>query len=260
MATTVKTYFSVAGIATLGGLVWFGAGGCSSDDAATPTRGDAGNGSSSGNTNEGGTQPETDSGSSGQVDSGGASSGNPTTPIKYGQCGTFTKCGGEVVGTWKVTGGCLSEDQFADAKAKCPGLVESNVDIKGDGTIVIDAVNVKRDTIVKVTADVLIPKSCASIAPDCATVATGLQIGFGGLKFDRATCAEKGTNCACAVESSVKEATLDTYNTDSDVLTTDGPPQRTYEYCVSGDKTKTTYKETTDDTKTLKLIVEVTKQ
>jgi hypothetical protein len=256
----IKTYFSLGGIAALGGMVWMGAGGCSSDETVTPTGGDGGNGTSSGNTKEGGTQNENDSGSSGNVDSGGSSSGAPKTPITYGQCAAFTKCGGAVIGSWKVTGGCLSEDQFADAKAKCPGLKESNVVIKGDGTLNIDATIVKRDTAVNVTAKVEIPKSCVSLAPDCATVATGLQLGVGGpLKFDKATCAEKGASCECDVESTFAEKTEDAYTISSDgVLTTTGTQTRTYDYCVTANKN--VYKETTNDPKTLKLIVEITKQ
>src|SRR5262245_26380797 len=33
--------------------------------------------------------------------------------ITYGTCPAFTKCGGDVVGTWNLTGGCLSADTFA---------------------------------------------------------------------------------------------------------------------------------------------------
>jgi len=252
-----KAYFSLAGIAALGGMVWMG-GGCSSDEV-TPSTGDAGGGgtSSGNNGDSGGPAADNDSGSSGNVDSGSSSGNTPTTPIKYGQCTAFQKCGGDVLGSWKVTGGCLSEDQFAAAKAKCAGLVESNVDIKGDGTVVIDAAKVQRKTTVSVSAKVLIPKSCSPL-PDCSAIQAGLEFGFEGLKFDKAACADKGANCECDVVSSRVEDTNDAYTVSSDGVLTTQNPTRTYDYCVTANKN--VYKETTTSPKPLDLIVELTKQ
>src|SRR5436190_1748658 len=43
-------------------------------------------------------------------------------PIAYGaaKCPAFTKCGGDEKGVWNVTGGCVTEEAFAQAKSQCP--------------------------------------------------------------------------------------------------------------------------------------------
>ena len=61
----------------------------------------------------------------GKAEPAGASAASPMLSMKspgiditYGTCTNFTKCGGDLVGSWNVTGGCLSEYSFAEAKAK----------------------------------------------------------------------------------------------------------------------------------------------
>lgn len=249
--------FSVAAVVGLtGSVVWIG---CSSDDpAATNTTTDAGpeteKDSGSGEVDSGGGQGEKDSGA--KEDSGSFEG----VDITYGKCPAFTKCGGDVTGSWKVSGGCVADDAFAEAKTKCPGLQESNVVIKANGTVVATATKITRKTNVQVSAKVTVPKSCSPV-PDCGLIGAGLQTGAlpGAPKFDKATCTDSGANCDCDVVGTVTEEADDDYTTADGVLTT-ADPARTFDYCVDGNKT--TYKETTapaQGTFSLPIIVEITK-
>ena len=249
--------FSLAAVVGLAGSVmWVG---CSSDDpkVSAPTQ-DAGTGTD----NDSG-KSDTDSGNNNPPDDDAGSkkdAGFDGVDITYGKCPDFTKCGGDVVGSWKVSGGCVADDAFAEAKTKCPGLQESDVVIKANGTVVATATTIERKTNVQVSAKVVVPKSCSPVA-DCSLIAAGLQTGAlpGAPKFETATCTDSGANCNCDVVGTVNEETNDDYTTAGNVLTTKDP-DRTFDYCVKG--TKTTYKETTAPVKgefSLPIIVELTK-
>ena len=252
-----KSFSLAAVIALAGSVSWMG---CSDDPAA-----------STGTTPDAGTNSQSDSGSRGSDSGTGADddagskedSGDFTgVDISYGKCPDFTKCGGDIVGSWTVSGGCVPDDAFAGAKAQCEGLQESDVVIKANGTVVATATTIERKVNVHVSAKVTVPKSCSPL-PDCSLIAAGLQTGAlpGAPKFEKATCADSGANCDCDVAGTVAEETTDDYTAaDGVVTTTDASGDRTYEYCVQGNKT--TYKETTAPVEgefTLPIIVELTK-
>ncbi len=247
--------FSLAAVVGLAGsVVWIG---CSSDDppANNPSNVDAGGG----NENDAGTGG-TDSGNEQPKDGGDKDAGFEGVDITYGKCPDFTKCGGDVTGSWKVKGGCVPDDAFAELKETCQGLVESDVVIKANGTVVATATTIDRKTNIHVSAKLAIPKSCSPV-PDCSLIASGLQSGFlpGAPKFEKATCTDSGTSCNCDVTGTFSEQANDEYTTANDVLTTKDP-ERTFDYCVK-DSTLT-YRETTEPAQgqfTLPVIVDLSK-
>lgn len=174
----------------------------------------------------------------------------PFVDIPYGaaSCPAFTPCGGDPKGSWKVTGGCVTEAVLAEAKAKCAGLVESDVKFRARGTVVTDAVKVTRDTEVEYTAKLAIPPECKPTqAPlnTCAAVGSGL-VFYAGL--DTATCTDDAATggCNCDVADSFSDASSDTYTTSTSTLTTgSGNTERTFDYCVNGAGTELAYQETT---------------
>ena len=249
--------FSLAAVVGLAGSVmWIG---CSSDDSPATTTGDTDAGTQTG-TDSGNT--DTDSGNNqGDKDaSNDKDAGFEGVDVTYGKCPEFTKCGGDVAGSWMVAGGCVSDDAFAAAKVKCPGLEESDVVIKANGTVVATATTIQRKTAVQVSAKIAVPKTCSPV-PDCGLIATGLQSGAvpGAPKFEKAKCTDSGANCDCDVLGTVTEDTDDEYTTSGNVLTTKDP-ERTFEYCAKADTI--TYTETTPPAKdsfTLPFVVELKK-
>lgn len=210
---------------------WLGCGGSESDSS-----------SSSGGTPDSGSETSTTA-DSGPSDAGGGSKldvkfdGNidaPEVTVTFGACPEFTACGGDETGSWKVTGGCLSEEVLADAKAACAGFTTSNEVIKAKGTVTADGANVVRQTQVKLTADAHIPASCTSaVGGDCTLVALGAQAQLG---FDKATCAaaDGGDGCDCSVEKTILEQSADTYTKNGNTITTGAGD--TFDYCVAAGK------------------------
>jgi hypothetical protein len=244
----LRRSFSLASVVGLGGLVVFA--GCSDDPSPAAGR-DAGPSST-----DSGADPQ-DSGST-TPDSGQA----PGATITYGTCPAFTKCGGDLLGSWKVSGGCLSEDTFAAAKTQCPGLKETDVVITASGTVDVTATNVNRDVSISLTGKVAVPKTCLEGAP-CAALGLGLTnplLAPGGLAFKTATCTDGTDVCNCDVATTRDDKSDVGYTTTPDgtltIPASGAAKEQTYDYCVAG--SKLTYTETTA-TQTLKLFVEISK-
>jgi len=251
--------FSFAGVVALGGVVAMWAG-CSSDDTTSTAKTD------------GGTDSTLDSGSTGNttVDSGSNTSSGGLdggVTVTYGSCTVTPACGGDLVGNWKVTGGCLDKSTFDDARKSCSSLQESDVSIQAVGTLSFTATQTTRDTTVRLTGNVFIPTNddqcSAAKGTSCGLLSIGLSTDFPGappgLKFDTATCtdtATPSTGCNCAVTKTTTDKASQPYTTSNGVLTTTSPDQ-TYNYCVNG--SSSSYVETTPG-QTLKLNVQIGKQ
>lgn len=218
-------------------IVWLGCGGSESGSPGNTTPADGGKESSS----------PADTGAS---DSGGggkkdvAFDGNidaPEVTLTFGTCPTFTPCGGDEKGSWKVTGGCLSDAVLADAKNQCPGFTTSDEVIKAKGIFELDGTNVTRQVQVKISAKAHIPGAC-TMGNDCSLVALGAQAQLG---FDKVTCtaqaADAGNGCDCDISKTQQQVTSDTYTKDGNTITTGSGD--TYDYCVAG--SKLTYQDTT---------------
>lgn len=256
----LRKSFSASGFVALATVaaVWIG---CGSDDPATVPQDDT----------DGGTSVRRDSGSNTPVDSGsgngdGTGSLDGGVKITYGTCATATKCGGDLLGTWKITGGCLDKSTFDAARDACPEVVESDVNIQATGTVSFTATETTRDTTQKLTAKVFVPtqsskSGCPANGQQCSILGFGLTSGIGGpgLSFDKATCTDTMTpskGCNCTVEKTVADKRTQSYTATGGTMTTSDPTQ-TFDYCVNGGSSS--YIETTSG-QSLKLNVTITKQ
>jgi hypothetical protein len=166
----------------------------------------------------------------------------PLVDLQYGNCTGFSACGGDPIGTWKITGGCVDDTVFDSATSQCPGLTSSTVVFQARGTIVADATTITRTTEVKLTATFAVPQVCKESNPlgtKCPDLETALKVGAG---LDTATCkdAAAGGGCDCDVGQTTNEATADAYTTSGNTLTS---AARTFDYCVAESELK--FKETT---------------
>ncbi|HVH40829.1 MAG TPA: hypothetical protein VM925_00755 [Labilithrix sp.] len=250
--------------------LWSGCGGVEESPASTLRDGGVGGGGAdAAGQDSGGITPDSgdtkvlvdaggqDADASKEVDSGLP----PPVTVTYGTCPAFTACGGDVIGTWAVSGGCVSADTFAAAKQPpCEGVQESDVVIKAAGTMVATATTIHRKSKVDMSAKLFIPQACAAQAGgNCALVEYGLtneiEPGTPPL-FDKASCTSAGGGaCNCTVSRATAEDETSDYTVAGNTLTSTNPT-RTFDYCVDG--TKNTYKETTDGS--LPIIVELTKK
>jgi len=164
-----------------------------------------------------------------------------------GSCGAAQTCGGDVLGTWKVTSSCFAAAPGAFADADCPTL---KVDVSGltvSGTDVFKA-DKTEETNASYGGSMTLtyPGSCLSstgAAPNCdlltTNIAAELALPSNDTPFKSATCKPSGGGCACTFSPGANTTTTtDTYSTSGAVLTeTNSKGEVTQStYCVDGDK------------------------
>ena len=181
----------------------------------------------------------------------------PEVALTFGTCPTFTPCGGDEKGSWKVSGGCLSDSFLAGVEDACAGFTTSNETIKAKGIVTADGTNITRRTEVTLTAKAFIPFSCAPPSfQNCSAIAAGAQFQYG---FSKATCAPNQANdgCNCDVERTASEDSTGTYTASGNTITTGSGD--TFDYCVAGNKLTDTQTNGTGNQKPLPLYIELTK-
>ena len=218
--------------------------GCSSDPSGggPNTIPDGGGGTPESGTPEGGAGEGggTDAAKDTGVD---AALSGPFLPIAYGaaSCPVFTACGGDVKGSWVLTGGCVTEALFDAARAQCATIAESNVKIEARGRVVADAATITRATDIRFSATLGVPPSCKPNGASCAQIGSAI-VALAGLKS--AACVDDAGGCTCDVTNELSDNTADAYSTAGNTLTTGaGAAARTFDYCVAASEIK--YKETT---------------
>jgi hypothetical protein len=260
-----KSFTLASAISLTGAVVWISTAACGGDE--TPAAGSSSSGSAG---DSGASSSGSSSSSSSSSGSSGKDSGlvDPSTvegvTIPYGKCEAFTKCDGSVEGSWKVSGGCLSDDTFDGFRKFCADLKEHDVVIKASGTVEATADKITQKTSIFLSAKIDVPKSCAQAVPfsdgSCNSIPAVLTSGIaGGSSFDHAECEDAGDLCKCAGDVKVIEGGTPTdYKTDGTGVLTTQSPTRNFEYCPAGDMI--TYRETTKDNKTFGMILQIKKQ
>ena len=141
------------------------------------------------------------------------------------QGNSFTACGGDPTGVWRIADSCLTADiDVSEAGgADCEGLSVST-DIDYTGTITIDAGGTyTTDMDVGIDFSATYPKSCLG-ATDCGQLGPDAQ----------------DTGSACVVSMSETDTAQDsgTWSVDGTImsLSSDGDGPSEAEYCVSGNR------------------------
>jgi hypothetical protein len=138
-------------------------------------------------------------------------------------CDPLVACGGDVVGTWEYTDGCVAPDLSALRDA-CPG-VSVDASAVARGVVRADGLRIERDVTVTTEATLDVPASCAIVG--CAMIAGALADGA-----DSASCVEAGAGCRCDVTWTDRTNDGDTYTIDGNTLRTGSG--LVYDYCREG--------------------------
>ncbi|MEM9074128.1 MAG: hypothetical protein AAGE52_36890, partial [Myxococcota bacterium] len=110
-----------------------------------------------------------------------------------GSCDAFSACGGDVVGTWDVGGGCFEVDLEA-AIGECPGAEVTRREGRGQGRVTFGADGfVRRVARSEVEADVFVPALCTAFV-SCTMIETAIQRVAEGFCVEEASGA-----CNCSV-------------------------------------------------------------
>ncbi len=161
----------------------------------------------------------------------------PWTPLEVtasSSCPSITACGGDVVGTWDVSGGCFDVN-VGPLMTTCPtAMVSTRGRVRGRFTF--DGTTSSRITEQEADANVSIPASCLGTLGDCSNIATGFRM----LGLETVCAVDSSGGCQCAVRNIVAISYAGTYSIMSNQIVTGG---ETWNYCVTG--TAMTYEDVT---------------
>ncbi len=145
-----------------------------------------------------------------------------------GTCDALVPCGGDVRGTWDVSGGCFEID-VDGALSECPGAMATRYEGQGRGRVVFDETVAHRVAQSRVEIDVFFPAICATYY-SCDMLETALAAAAGD-----ATCTtETSGACRCTARHRTEIDDTDFYTVEGDeiVSTTSG---KRWAFCIEGD-------------------------
>lgn len=159
-----------------------------------------------------------------------------------GSCGTFTPCGGDVVGSWSASDFCFSGSPF---DIECPGATVDASGLTFMGTLALNAdMTYSEQGTAGGSMVMTFSPACfmeEGITPTCAQLDAGLAFSAADPEspFSAASCTTAGSNCRCSFTmrpTAINEA--GTYMTSGSVITStsaDGTAD-VNDYCVSGNR------------------------
>lgn len=142
-------------------------------------------------------------------------------------CPALTACGGDEVGTWDVTGGCI-ELPVGMELDRCPGATLSAVG-RARGRVTFTGTVADRVAQSEITASVFVPTLCASFIGGCDAIE-----GLIAMQIPDVACvtAPAGCNCEGRVVNTIDDA--DGYVIEGNEIVSATLMKR-WEYCVDGD-------------------------
>jgi hypothetical protein len=159
-----------------------------------------------------------------------------------GTCANAAACGGDIVGSWKITSSCISFDASSMVpNMGCPGLTSraSGFQVTGSGTYAADMTYTGTTTLTG-NVVVTVPASCLmqqGITLTCAQLQQALQADMDTTEFSSVTCAGSG-GCSCTMVMVPQTSSgSGTYTTTGAGLLTEmetGGDTSQSDYCVKG--------------------------
>jgi hypothetical protein len=152
-------------------------------------------------------------------------------------CGVIAPCGGDVVGTWNASVGCVTSAGLREAESgiTCPGFSISvtNVNVSGTFTFKTDMTYSFTGLSEQAMYQATVPVGCVA-GHSCAAAATGIDSTG---DFESASCTGT-TTCSCtALQTPNVDTESGTYTLSGTTFTTfpsNGLPTSTLSYCVEG--------------------------
>lgn len=148
-----------------------------------------------------------------------------TVEITLGMCPALTPCGGDVVGTWNLTAGCL-DDPLATAKGLCPTLVVNSETARASGSVSFTSNIVTRSYVTHYGMDITVPTACLQGA-SCAQAQTAYQ-----MYIANTTCSAVMGGCECVGSVDTTASQGSAYSIMNDEIVTASGDH--YAYCVNG--------------------------
>jgi len=146
-----------------------------------------------------------------------------------GSCDALTPCGGDVVGTWDVSGGCFEVD-IESAISMCPGAMVTRREGRGRGRVVFRSDGfAHRVADAEVEADLFVPEICARFY-SCAMIEAAMA-SF----VTSASCTTEMTgDCNCTARQVTHIDDADAYTIEGNEIVSSTSGKR-WQYCIEGD-------------------------
>lgn len=145
-------------------------------------------------------------------------------------CDALVPCGGDVVGTWDVTGGCFELPDVEGMLSLCPGATVTTRTARARGRVTFDATTAHRVAQSEVEIEVFAPALCVGFFPGgCEGIETEIR-----MRVPDSACVESAAgDCTCAARqiTVIDDADLYTIEGDEIVSSTSG---KRWAYCISG--------------------------
>ena len=141
-------------------------------------------------------------------------------------CTPLVPCGGNITGTWDVSGGCVAID--LSQIMRCPGATVS-ASGQSRGRVTFDGMVAHRAAETEINMQLGVPAVCASFLGGCMALETRIRMG----QPDSTCVTETDGSCYCQVRNHSAINQTDGYTTMGNEIIgqTSG---KTWAYCVSG--------------------------
>ena len=144
-----------------------------------------------------------------------------------GGCTAAATCGGDVVGTWDVAGGCFDLPVPAELM-RCPGAAVTGATGRARGRVAFTATTATRWSQWETEAEVSIPALCAAVAGGCGAVQALVRMAIP----DSACVTAAGGACQCAVRQTGSLNDVDTYTVAAGQIVSTHSAKR-WNYCIT---------------------------
>lgn len=153
----------------------------------------------------------------------------PITVLTTGTCPVLTPCGGDVTGTWDVSGACI-EVPIESALAACPGAMITRREGRGRGRVIFGTspMIARRIAQSEAVVEMFVPALCATPLGGCPGLQTLLQRVNAA-----ATCSPTpASDCNCSAGANFTINDTDTYSTMNNEITSASSSKR-WAYCIA---------------------------
>lgn len=143
-------------------------------------------------------------------------------------CPPLTACGGDVVGTWDVSGGCF-ELPLEDMLSLCSGAAVTRREGQARGRVTFDGAFAHRVAQAEVVVEVFVPRICATLIGGCPAIETMIRD-----RVPDSVCVTEAGDCRCAVRQINSIDDADGYTIEGNQIVSASLGRR-WDYCIEGD-------------------------
>lgn len=143
-------------------------------------------------------------------------------------CPALDACGGDVEGTWDVTGGCFELPIEAEL-SRCPGAAVTRRDGRARGRVTFEGGFARRVAQSEVVVEMFVPALCADFVGGCDAIEGLVRMATA----DSECVTEASGACRCAARQVYAIDDADGYTTESGQIVSASLGRR-WDYCIDG--------------------------